>query len=88
MVAEIAGGNRLLAAAAKLKITEATARTHAKHIFFFFEKRAPTGRPISSAVSLRQSSAVSRARTDFVKIQPRRGRRIIRSDDAKAENAC
>jgi DNA-binding CsgD family transcriptional regulator len=32
VLAEIIGGNGLLAAAAKLKITEATARTHAKHV--------------------------------------------------------
>jgi DNA-binding CsgD family transcriptional regulator len=33
VLAEIIGGDGLLAAAKKLKITEATARTHAKHIF-------------------------------------------------------
>jgi DNA-binding CsgD family transcriptional regulator len=32
ILAEIIGGNGLLAAAAKLKITEATARTHAQRI--------------------------------------------------------
>ena len=32
LLAEIIGGNGLLAAAARLKITEATARTHAKHV--------------------------------------------------------
>jgi DNA-binding CsgD family transcriptional regulator len=32
VLAEIIAGNGLLAAAAKLKITEATARTHAKHV--------------------------------------------------------
>jgi DNA-binding CsgD family transcriptional regulator len=32
VLGEIIGGHGLLAAAARLKITEATARTHAKHI--------------------------------------------------------